>query len=58
LRWNPPPVERQQHSWEDAAIAASPGPFEMCEAEYCALSVPVSTVITGCDSIPQLEQNV
>jgi hypothetical protein len=43
---------------EDAAIAASPGPFEMCEAEYCALSVPVSTVITGCDSIPQLEQNV
>jgi hypothetical protein len=50
-------VERQQHSWEGAAIATSTGPFEMREAEYYALSVPGSKVITGCDSIPQLERN-
>jgi len=30
----------------------------MRQAMYYALSLPVSTVIVGCDSIPQLEQNV
>jgi aryl-alcohol dehydrogenase-like predicted oxidoreductase len=30
----------------------------MREAMYYALSLPVSTVIIGCDSIPQLEENV
>ena len=28
------------------------------QAMYYSLSLPVSTVIIGCDSIPQLEQNV
>jgi hypothetical protein len=30
----------------------------MREAMYYSLSLPVSTVIIGCDSIAQLEQNV
>jgi aryl-alcohol dehydrogenase-like predicted oxidoreductase len=56
--WTPPPVERQQHSWEGAVIATSPGPLQMREAMYYALTLPVSTVIVGCDSIRQLEENV
>ena len=35
-----------------------PGPLGMREAMRYVLSLPVSTVIVGCDSIPQLEENV
>lgn len=56
--WTPPPVERQQHSWEGVVIADRPGTLAMREALYYTLSLPVSTVIVGCDSIAQLEENV
>src|ERR1700692_3924849 len=57
--WNPPPVEVQKHSWEGMAIqTTSPGTLTMKEAVYYTLSKPVSTIIIGCDSIAQLEQNV
>jgi aryl-alcohol dehydrogenase-like predicted oxidoreductase len=56
--WTPPPLERQQHSWEGAVIATRPGPLDMREAMYYALSLPVSTVIIGCDSVAQLDENV
>ena len=56
--WTPPPLERQQHSWEGAVIATRPGTLLMREAMYYALSLPVSTIIIGCDSIQQLEENV
>jgi len=56
--WTPPPLEEQKHSWEGVVIAASPGTLQMREALYYTLSHPVSTVIVGCDSIAQLEENV
>jgi hypothetical protein len=56
--WTPPPIEKQQHSWEGVVIANSPGTLQMREALYYTLSHPVSTVIIGCDSIAQLEENV
>lgn len=57
--WNPPPIEQQKHSWEGMTIqTANPGTLTMKEAMYYTLSRPVSTVIIGCDSIAQLEQNV
>jgi hypothetical protein len=56
--WTPPPVERQRNSWEGAVIAHTPGPLQMREAMYYALSLSVSTVIIGCDSVQQLEENV
>ena len=57
--WTPPPVERQQHSWEgQAVISTRPGTLNMREAVFYTLSQPVSTIIIGCDSIPQLEENV
>lgn len=56
--WTPPPLEQQRRSWEGAVIATTPGPLRMREAMNYALSLPVSTVIVGCDSIPQLEENV
>jgi predicted aldo/keto reductase-like oxidoreductase len=56
--WTPPPVERQKNSWEGAVIATTPGPFVMREAMYYSLSLPVSTVIIGCDNVQQLEENV
>jgi aryl-alcohol dehydrogenase-like predicted oxidoreductase len=56
--WTPPPLERQQHSWEGAVIATTPGPLTMREAMHYSLSLPVSTVIIGCDSIQQLEENL
>ena len=56
--WTPPPLERQQRSWEGAVIATTPGPLSMTEAMSYSLSLPVSTVIVGCDSISQLEENV
>ncbi len=57
--WTPPPVERQQHSWEgQAVISTKPGTINMREAVYYTLSQPVSTIIIGCDSVAQLEENV
>ena len=57
--WTPPPVEAQKHSWEGMAIqTTSPGTLSMREAMYYTLSRPVSTVIIGCDTIAQLEENV
>jgi aryl-alcohol dehydrogenase-like predicted oxidoreductase len=57
--WNPPPIEQQKHSWEGMTIqTTSPGTLTMREAMYYTLSRPVSTVIIGCDTIAQLEENV
>jgi hypothetical protein len=57
--WTPPPIEQQKHSWEGMTIrTSSPGTLTMREAMYYTLSRPVSTVIIGCDTIAQLEENV
>jgi aryl-alcohol dehydrogenase-like predicted oxidoreductase len=57
--WTPPPVEEQKHSWEGMTIQTTkPGTLTMREALYYTLSKPVSTVIIGCDTIAQLEENV
>jgi aryl-alcohol dehydrogenase-like predicted oxidoreductase len=56
--WTPPSLEAQQHSWEGSAIATRSGVMTMPEAMHFTLSLPVSTVIIGCDNIAQLEQNV
>lgn len=56
--WTPPPLQQQQRSWEGVVISNGPGTLDMREAMYYALTLPVSTVIIGCDSIEQLEHNV
>ncbi len=57
--WTPPPVDRQQHSWEGLAdVTTKPGTLNMREAMYWTLSQPVSTIIVGCDTVPQLEENI
>ena len=56
--WTPPPLDAQRHSWEGSAIATRPGVINMREAMYFTLTHPVSTVIIGCDSVAQLEENV
>jgi len=56
--WTPPPLEQQQHSWEGSAIATRSGVMNMRQAVHFTLTHPVSTVIVGCDSIAQLEENV
>ena len=57
--WNPPSLEQQKKSWEGMTIQTDkPGTLTMREAMYYTLSRPVSTVIIGCDTIPQLEENV
>jgi uncharacterized protein len=56
--WKPQPIEVQKHMWEGMVIAPTPGTLTMREAVYYTLSRPVSTVIIGCDNIPQLEENV
>ncbi len=56
--WTPPPIEQQKHSWEGMVLAPTPGTLKMQEAMYYSLSLPISTVIIGCDSIAQLEENV
>jgi aryl-alcohol dehydrogenase-like predicted oxidoreductase len=56
--WSPPPLEQQQRSWEGVVLATGPGTIGMREAMYYTLSLPVSTVIIGCDSLAQLEENV
>jgi aryl-alcohol dehydrogenase-like predicted oxidoreductase len=56
--WTPPSLEQQEHSWEGSAIATRPGVIDMRQAMYFTLTHPVSTVIIGCDTVPQLEENV
>jgi aryl-alcohol dehydrogenase-like predicted oxidoreductase len=57
--WTPPPVEQQKHSWEGMTFQTTrSGTLTMREALYYTLSRPVSTVIIGCDTIAQLEENV
>jgi len=56
--WTPPPIEQQKRSWEGMVLAPTAGTLDMRQAMYYSLSLPVSTVIIGCDSIAQLEQNV
>jgi len=56
--WTPPPIEQQKHSWEGMVLAPTSGTLDMRQAMYYSLSLPVSTVIIGCDTIAQLEQNV
>ena len=56
--WTPPPIEQQKHMWEGMVLAPTPGTLDIRQAMYYSLSLPVSTVIIGCDSIAQLEQNV
>jgi len=56
--WTPPPMEQQKHSWEGMVLAPTPGTLDMKQAMYYSLSLPVSTIIIGCDSVAQLEQNV
>jgi hypothetical protein len=56
--WTPPPPDQQNQkpSWE--GTAPTPGTLTIREAMYYTLSRPVSTVIIGCDTIAQLEENV
>ncbi|MDE3103687.1 MAG: aldo/keto reductase [Acidobacteriota bacterium] len=57
--WTPPTLAAQQHSWEgQAVLSTGPGTLQMREAMYYTLTHPVSTVIIGCDSIAQLEENI
>lgn len=52
--WKPDP--QRQGGFE--GNAPGPGTLAMKEAMYYVLSQPVSTVIVGCDTIAQLEENV
>jgi aryl-alcohol dehydrogenase-like predicted oxidoreductase len=56
--WTPPSLEEQKHMWEGMVPAPTAGTLNMRQAMYYSLSLPVSTVIIGCDSIAQLEENV
>lgn len=56
--WTPQPLDVQKKMWEGMVPAPTPGTISMREAMYYTLSRPVSTVIIGCDSISQLEENV
>jgi len=50
------PQDHKQPGWEGEA--PPPGTLAMKEALYYVLSLPVSTVIIGCDTVAQLEENV
>lgn len=52
--WTPPPPESQRE-WERGS---KPGALVMREALEYVLSLPVSTVIIGCDTVAQLEENI
>jgi hypothetical protein len=52
--WTPPPLSQQRK----IERPARPGTLTMREALHYVLSLPVSTVIVGCDSVAQLEENV
>jgi aryl-alcohol dehydrogenase-like predicted oxidoreductase len=54
----PPPPEQQKRTWEEFVVTSGPGTIDMREAMYYTLSLPVTTVIIGCDSVAQLEENV
>ena len=54
--WSPPPPERQ--GGFERTPDQRPGTLTMREAMDYTLSFPVSTVIIGCDSVAQLEENV
>jgi predicted aldo/keto reductase-like oxidoreductase len=56
--WTPPPIEQQKHMWEGMVLAPTPGTLDMRQAMYYSLSLPISTVIIGCDTTAQLEHNV
>jgi uncharacterized protein len=56
--FTPPAPEQQQRTWEEFPVKSGPGAINMREALYYTLSLPVSTVIIGCDSVAQLEENV
>ena len=56
--WNPPPLEEQKHMWEGSVLASQPGTLDMREAMYYALTMSISTVIIGIDTLAQLEENV
>jgi hypothetical protein len=52
--WTPPPPDPERPSpWP-----LRPGTLSMREALRYVLSLPVSTVIVGCDTVAQLEENV
>ena len=51
--WTPPPSAGS--SWEGGT---GPGAINMREAVHYVLSLPVSTIIIGCDSVAQLEENI
>jgi aryl-alcohol dehydrogenase-like predicted oxidoreductase len=53
--WTPPPAS-EQGGW--LGVATRPGALNMREAMHYVLSLPVSTVIIGCDSVAQLEENI
>ncbi len=52
--WTPPPEGDRNRRPTDKG----PGTLNMPEALRYVLSLPVSTVIVGCDSVAQLEENV
>jgi hypothetical protein len=52
--WTPPPAD-EQPAW---ARASRPGTLTIAEAFQYAYSLPVSTVIVGCDTVAQLEENI
>lgn len=52
--WTPPPPEAQRASERTTRS----GTLTMQEAMQYVLSLPVSTVIVGCDNVEQLEENV
>jgi hypothetical protein len=56
--WTPPPIEEQKHMWEGMVLAPTAGTLVMRQAMFYSLSLPVSTVIIGCDSIAQVAENV
>jgi len=56
--WTPEPLSVQAHMWEGMVPAPTSGTLTMREAMYYTLSRPVSTIIIGCDTIAQLEENV
>jgi len=55
--WTPQPLEVQKRMWEGWCWRHA-GHAHHARAMYYTLSRPVSTVIIGCDSIAQLEENV
>jgi len=52
--WTPPPPETQR----EFERATRSGTLTMKEAMQYVLSLPVSTVVVGCDTVAQLEENV